>query len=278
MAISEKIGTIFVVGSARSGSTLLYNILCSDRNVNKAINETHLLGGLCDLYRYSLSRLDIEQGNYFSNEEDARDFFGNYACLFLDKVRTRHSVTGHLVLKSIVLSAAAPTMLKLIPDAFFCFCIRDPRDIIASMIEVGVRQEALGMPNQYPRNVQALAQQVLRSYLPCLNEARGLLGARSLVVKYESLVGNVQESLAAISQATGLDLDDYDPEQGWPRNSIDVEARKQAGAPFLTQHWGKRITGASIGAYKAKLDAQEVAIIGATCKVLFDHFGYSMEN
>ena len=267
---------IFVIGSARSGSTLLYNILCSDPDTNPALNETHLLAGLCNLYRFSLQRLEIEQGNYFSSEEDTTAFFRGYVTQFLNRTRRLHEVAGPLVLKSIVLAPSAPVLAKLHPEAYFCLCVRDPRDIVASMIEVGTRQELQGLPNQFPRDVLALSHAVLGSYQPCINELQGSLRNRLAIVKYETLVRNVQSVLVSLCEATGLNLSGYDPQNNWPRNSIDVEARKQAGAPFLTTHWGKGINSTSVGNYRTRLTPQETAIIENICRRLFDLFEYTI--
>ena len=62
--------SIYVIGPPRSGSTLVYNILCSSDATNNAINETHVLPELASLCSKTAGRLEIEQGHIFSDQNE----------------------------------------------------------------------------------------------------------------------------------------------------------------------------------------------------------------
>ena len=42
--------------------------------------------------------------------------------------------------------------------------IRDPRDIVVSMLNVGAKQEKLNINNQFPRNMKTLCDRINTSY------------------------------------------------------------------------------------------------------------------
>lgn len=270
--------TIFVIGPPRCGSTLVYNIICSANEANPALAENRLLAHLSSAYEFSLRRLAIEQGHFFINEQDVKNLLRVYVNLFLDKIRERYPHVKVLVLKSISLSTTAPFLAELLPNAQFCICIRDPRDIICSMIEVGQKQQSMGLANQYPRDIKILATKLLSSYEPCLRNPSKEFRNRSFIVKYESIVSNPADSIKDMSRKTGLDLSDFNPNIDWQKNNTDIDAMKKSGDPYVTEYWGKGISLQSVGGYKTKLSSEEIVIIETICKPLFDLFNYQINR
>lgn len=274
----DKPKIIFVVGSPRSGSTLIYNILCSDARTNMAINENHLLHQLSSIYEFSLGRLVIEQGHFFTDKNDVKEFFTEYANLFIERIRAKHNNASILVVKSIVLSKVVNRLSEIIPNATFCLCVRDPRDIVSSMIEVGIKQQNKGMQSQYPRDVEMLSKFILTSYQNFLVPQSQQLLLKTTIVKYEDIVQNTIDTLSQLEQKMELDLSAYNNENDWPRNSIDVEKRKQNGAPFLTNLWGKAISAESVGKYKQLLSSSEIKTVESVCFSIFNKFSYKVER
>ncbi len=139
----------FVIGSARSGGSLVYAILSSDPATNPLLHENHFVAMAASAYSSSRTRLRHEKGQFFADVRDTQEFFSGWITSFLEKIQLRYAPAKHLVIKSTLLSAHCPDLYDVVPSARFVMSVRDPRDIVASMIEVGKQQENTmgGRPN-----------------------------------------------------------------------------------------------------------------------------------
>jgi len=269
---------IFVIGSPRSGGTLLYNILCSDRRCNPALTENHFIAHLAMLYAASKHRLELEEGHYFSDEADLKGYYRKLAADFLDKIFNHHIDCTQLVLKSILLSNHSPALNELLPEVRFIASVRDPRDIVASMIEVGIRQKRLGEEIKYPRDVHRLATMVMNSYMPLLGYRSASIENKVLWVKYEDLVKQPRDVILEIESWSGLDLTAYDPNADWPRDETATSEKKRDGAPFITESWGNAISDSSVARYQQQLDGGEIKQIESICQPLMSIFAYPVSR
>jgi len=276
--MSEFKETIHVIGPPRCGSTLIYNILCSSRATNDAISETHILPNIAKLYHQTVGRLEIEKGHIFTDESEVRDLFIEFSELFINRLASRYPDAEKLVIKNIRSASWAPILTLLIPNQIFCVCVRDPRDIVASMVDVGKKQEAMGRKNQYPRVIDHLVKIVNSSYMPSLVNTSDQFRKNSFVVEYKSLIEDPRETIAFMEESTGLDLGGFEPAENWKSSKVNIEKLKNEGAPFITEHWGRPITSASLGAYKEKLSPEEIIAIEDACRPLFDLFNFDTHS
>ena len=273
-ANEDQMAYFFVVGSARSGGTLVYAILCSDPAMNPVLHENHFVEMAASAYATSRNRLQLEKGHFFADPQETQEFFTCWITSFLEKVRSRYAPARHLAIKSIALGARCPELHEVVPSARFVMSVRDPRDIVASMIEVGKQQEKMIGRNQYPRDVERLASQVMACYRPCLACRDPGFRERLLNVKYEHLVNDPSSVIADIQSWAGLDLSEFDPAEAWPRSLRDFELYKAMGAPFAAELFGKAITPKPIGRYKSTLSAKEIATVERICAPLMNTFNY----
>ena len=78
---------IYVVGSPRSGSSLIYNALCSHEKFNPAIPENHLVTNLTkDFFNQNQRNNNIEENYYFDSINDTKSYFKNYLEIFFEKI------------------------------------------------------------------------------------------------------------------------------------------------------------------------------------------------
>ena len=52
---------VFILGTPRSGGTLLYNILCNDLEINPPVPENHLINDIGNIYFNIAERFEIEK-------------------------------------------------------------------------------------------------------------------------------------------------------------------------------------------------------------------------
>jgi hypothetical protein len=95
-------------------------------------------------------------------------------------------------------------LLDLFPAARCIFVLRDPRAVIASMLEVGTRAAAKGYPTQlWTRSLPAAIAYVQR-YFRAARVAEAEASGRMLVLRYEDLVTEPEAETRAICDFLGL--------------------------------------------------------------------------
>jgi len=265
-----------IIGSPRSGGTLVNKILCSDPGVHPFLMENHFVAQAVSMFDYSRARLELERGHFFSDEADVKAFFAEWVAAFLDKVRSSHAPTRHLIIKSVLSSRWAPLLNDILPDIRFIITVRDPRDVITSMIDVGERQERDGRKNQYQRNAEQLSQKFMSYYAPTFQCRTQQFLDKLLVVRYEDIVTAPQETVAFIQAATGIDLSGFDPSVPLPSNARDADKSGRFGKGYYaTGLASKGITDSSVGRYKEKLTLEEMQTIERICAPLMQAFRYA---
>jgi len=265
----------FIGGAARTGGTLLNGVLCSDQTTNPLLRETHHFREVVRLYCNGKQTFEArEKRHYFSTVEELRAIISVFGYEFLRRTLERYPPSTNLVVKSFPLTTMFPDLHELIPEAKFVISVRDPRDTIASQIAVGKRLESAGERNQFPRNILKLAREYNRHYLPTLECANPDFTRQLLFVKYESLTRQPEMEIERIRRFTGLALHGADAVTCWSRSNRDFREEYSGGDPFLTEHYGQRITPSRIGRYREVLTSREIRLLDAECAVIYERFGY----
>ena len=78
---------LYVIGSPRSGSTLIYRSLCSNNETNPPLPETHLVDQIIKTYAYQVNRFIIEEDYIFDDEKDLTNYLNICLEKFFDKIQ-----------------------------------------------------------------------------------------------------------------------------------------------------------------------------------------------
>ena len=82
-----KNNIFYVVGSARPGSTLIYNAISSNINFNPGIPENHLADRFCGIFAEQLDRnKNIEKKTIFKNSKEIENYFKESLNIFFEKI------------------------------------------------------------------------------------------------------------------------------------------------------------------------------------------------
>ncbi|MGA9526770.1 MAG: sulfotransferase [Terriglobales bacterium] len=277
-AQSRSTAPVFVVGSARSGTTLFYDMLLSSGGFAVYLAESNVFNMLgphfgnlrtradrekmlrvwmaSKLFRATgLEKSDIES-KILESCHDAGDFLRTVMEAMVRRQSMRrwaeNSVEGHI-----------PTIKKHIPDALFIHMIRDGRDVATSLHN-----------SRYVRTLPWRSQISLPGggvywewVVERTSKAGRQLGNDYLEVHFEDLIGNTQQTLTTVGNFLDHELD-YDRIRHVGYGSIS-----KPNTLFSSELKG---TFSPIGRWKKKFSAPELrrfeAMIGPT---LLKH-GYAL--
>jgi len=265
---------VLVGGVARSGTTLLYGLLCSGPQTNPALFETHLVPTLLRAYRQTRRRHEqTDGGQFFRDLPELQAYFAKAIRDFLEPVRTRYGSPPHLVLKSIMLTPHCLQALELLADCKVVVSVRDPRDIVASQLEIAVKEGRIARGQHREADIGRLAIEVMRAYEPCLAVAPAG-NDRLRFVRYEDLVSAPREIVAGLAAWASLDLSGFDPANAWAHSMRDYEADRRAGNAYVTELFGKGVSDQRIGQYRTALRPADLPVIEHVCRPLMAAFRY----
>jgi len=271
----------FIGGVNRSGTTLLQSILCSDKTTNPLIHEASYLRNVVEAYVFGQQQFDEHNRYYFSSVDEMKNFTAQWAKAFLDKTRARYPEAKHLVLKHPPLTSRFPALYELLSsvgeEVHFFIIIRDPRDVVASLLKVGERLRAQGNPEgaTLPRDMNRLGSYYMMCYMPALSHQDPEYQRCITMIKYEDLVANPKPVIEVIRRASGLQLEEFDVTSDWQHNEIDYEGMEQEKNAWLSSLWGKKLSNARIGSYKKILTSDEISTLETVCAGPLKTFGYT---
>jgi hypothetical protein len=176
---------LFVGGVARSGTTLVQNVLDSHPEI-RGLPEFFMTGPMA-MIRTHFHRL-IEQG--MITDICNRDDVDRSVRSFLEGFLLRDVQPGHRYVseKTPANLFVFPTLLELFPEAKFILVIRDPRAVICSLLRVAEEARKLSRPLEpYLKSLRAAVAYVQGGHAvgwAAIDQAPG----RVFTVKYEELV------------------------------------------------------------------------------------------
>lgn len=269
----------FVGGSQRAGTTLLQSIICSDDTTNPLLQEAMYFRSIISTYQLGKTILTTKLKDYFTNLEELRNFNATWAKAFLEHTLHRYAPIKHLVLKEPHLTMLFPEIYELVSDTKFLIIVRDPRDTIASMIEVGERLASQGYQDIFTtifttRDIKQLCNHYKSFYAPSIHYQIPDFQNQLLYIKYELLVNNPESEIDRLKSFTGLTLNKFNQKATWQNSQIDFSATSPDYNPWYTELYGKAISATQVNRYHQILTETEISTIEQECADALQIFGY----
>jgi len=256
---------ILIGGAQRSGTTLLQTLLANALNA-PLLPEAHIF---CDiLVAYNRAKKFGHKTRFFyATDADLSFFFQSVAERHIADIIARTGATSALVLKDPNLIQVLDEASALFPQCIRIVCLRDPRDIAASFVQIGQRQPREGKPGKYgKRDIGFIAKKVLAAYSPWMNSTQS---ANALVIRYEDVASEPRGALQALARGAGLELslDRID-------NPVWLAADARHDTSWITEFEGQKPSPEGIGSFTRVLHGDEVALVQQICEPIMKRFGY----
>ena len=261
---SSAMQLILVGGAQRSGTTLLQTLLANALG-SPNLPEAHILSDILAAYKRA-KEFGNKTSYFYPTDDSLRAFFQSFAERHVADI-TAGSKPGTLVLKDPNFVQVLDEAAALFPALVRIVCMRDPRDIAASFVQIGQRQTA-DQARQIRKARHPLHQQEdpwPRISLCCARCRPGVV-----MVRYEDLASDPKGALQALGRDTGLKLSlDRIEDAAW----LDAPARHEAA--WISELEGAKPSPASIGSFKRVLLGEEVAIVQRVCEPIMRQFAYA---
>lgn len=264
--------TFFICGGKRTGTTLLENVVCAYPGVHPALPEAQLITRLMYALRWAETpdNFDSFVKPTFPRRQDLVAYFTGMVREYARRTRAIHGSAGAVVFKNPEYSLVIDELVETLPDARFLVCVRDPRDQVASEIEV-VRRKGELEQRQVGGAVDAISLgHTLARYYERLLQVEREQPWRFLFVRYEDMVRDFPVTLARLDDFTGLSGNTFDPRSDWPNR----EEFSETAYPTYSPLYGKPVVDSSVGRFRQALQAVEIRGIERACETLMDRFGY----
>src|SRR5215475_9684373 len=141
---------IFVGGCMRSGTTLLQRMLCASPDVQPFTDECQFLTGLLDFLSAWRQRFDWLK-DFYGTPEGYEAYAKATIDAFLRSSFETQRPARTIVLKNPELTVHFPDLAGWYGKAKFLVVVRDPRDTIASILDVARRHSESGVSSQIAR-------------------------------------------------------------------------------------------------------------------------------
>lgn len=289
---------IFLLGSARSGTTLLRLLLTSHPDVSIA-PESSFLTWYADTYsdwdlkdvgtsRRAAYVADLMAARKFvtwglvADDIDARivrDGPRNYSELvaipyrmYAESIGKPNAQWGD---KNNIHMEFVPQIDALFEHARFLHIVRDVRDCFVSSADI----RELDSTSPYKPTLSANPADFAEAWDEQNRRALGALSAirsdRWKTIRYEDLVASPEETLSPALTMWGMEWDDA-------MLSFHVANRNQQLEPIETSEWkalvSEPVTDSQVGRFRAKLSDSEIADLEAAGRPTLEQFGYIPVN
>jgi Sulfotransferase family len=262
---ADAMQLVLIGGAQRSGTTLLQTML-ANALATPVLSEAHILCDLLAAFKRAKSTPRKTQ-YYYKTDGDLLAFFQDCVNRHVADLRRNVGAASALVLKDPNLIQVDGEAAAVLPSAIRIACLRDPRDIAASFLRIGQREQPEGIPGKYRRrDIDFIGKKILGAYAPLMQDRAA---ADVILVRYEDVVTKPGETLADLARETGLPLSlERIDTMEW------LEAESRHDPAWITELEEKEPSAASVGTYKTVMRPSEIALIEEICAPLMAWAGY----
>jgi hypothetical protein len=266
---------VWILGSPRTGSTWLGEILGEPRG--HALWKEPFFGVVLGFRNNLANRGYVDSGQFVLGEPHRDVWIRSMRNLFLDVGRAKFpniSPRHYLLIKEPNGSLSAPLIMEAFPESKLVFLVRDPRDVVASLLDAAKKgswygydryeasvADALrsgGLASSEHRSEDGFVEQLAKNYVANVSAVReayeGHPEEARILVRYEDLRANPLEWVTRICEKLRVEADREQLERA-------VEKRSWENIPEDRRGEGKFHRKATPGGWREDLTPGQAEIV-----------------
>ena len=269
---------IWIFGSGRSGSTWLRSVM-GEMSTHRVWEEP-MVGKLFGEFYAKAEAPNLRRPDFVMGDATRKGWIRSIRNFVLDGARYAHPRLGgeeYLVIKEPNGSAGAPLLMEALPESRMILLIRDPRDVVASVLDAARKGGWLyERVNEYSAKERALADNkpdtfVKRrtdTYLQGVGNARRAYESHrgpKVLIKYEELRADTLNTMKRIYSALGIAVDEDELARAVKRHSWESIPKEERGK-------GKFYRKAAPGGWREDLTPKQVKIVEKMTAPVLEEF------
>jgi Sulfotransferase domain len=268
---------VWIFGSGRSGSTWLRSMMGELEGAG--VWEEPMVGRLFGEFYSRAPKDNLRSADFVMGNPIRKGWIRSIRNFVLDGAlysNPRLRSGEYLIIKEPNGSVGAPLLMEALPESRMILLVRDPRDVVASVLDAATeggwlyqsRRGKTKAKRKTSRRPNAFVRERANVYRRGVQRAWRAYDAHKgpkVLVRYEDLRADTMNEMRRIYAVLGIAVEDEDLQQAVEKNSWEnVPAREKGRGKFYRR-------GTS-GGWKEDLTPRQVAVVEKTTASLLERF------
>ena len=266
---------VWIFGSGRSGSTWLRSMMGELDDAR--VWEEPMVGRLFGEFYARAPKENLRSADFVLGDPIRKGWIHSIRTFVLDGARYSNPRLGSgefLIIKEPNGSVGAPLLMEALPESRMILLVRDPRDVVASVLDAATeggwlyesREGKTGTrrgsrPNAFVRERANVYRRGVESAWQAYDAHEG----PKVLVRYEDLRADTLNEMRRIYAVLGISVKDEDLQRAVERHSWENVPEREKGR-------GKFYRRGTSGGWKEDLTPRQVEVVEKTTSALLERF------